>query len=122
MPASSGLPGLVNLTDYEAAHRHTDHIWDETLYKRRMKVYPVLAGQIYRQLQHFLTDQTDQLSARQKAGLDPEGWMTLHLKQMREMQAEMKVGCMNVLLSVWQWLQLPSNGTNPKLEPDGEGV
>jgi hypothetical protein len=87
-----------------------------------MKVYTVLAGQIYRQLQHFLTDQTDQLSARQKSGLDPEGWMTLHLKQVREMQAEMKVGCMNVLLSVWQLLQLPSNGTNPKLEPDGEGV
>jgi hypothetical protein len=48
--------------------------------------------------------------------------MTLHLKQMREMQAEMKVGCTNVLLSVWQLLQLPSNGANPKLEPDGEGV
>jgi hypothetical protein len=65
-----------------------------------MEVYPVLAAQIYQQLQHFLMDQTDQLSAQQKAELDLECWMTLHPKQMREMQAEMKVGCTNVLLSV----------------------
>jgi uncharacterized protein YhdP len=97
MSSSSGLPRLVSLTDYEVAHRYADHIWDETLCKRRMEVYPVLAAQVYQQLQEFITDQ---LSAQQKAEVDPEAWMTLHLKQMREMQAEMKVGCTNVLLSV----------------------
>jgi hypothetical protein len=119
MADPSGVLGLVNLTDYEVAHRHADHVWDEALCKRRMEGYPVLAAQIYQQLQQFLMDQ---LSAQQRTELDPEGWMTLHLKQMRELQAEMKVGCKNVLLSVRQLLQLPSNSTNPKLEPDGEGV
>jgi hypothetical protein len=90
MAASDGVLSLDSLTNYEVAQRYADNIWEETLCKRKMEAYPVLAAHIYHQLHQL---QTEELSTELRDELDPRGWIELHLKQRRELEEEMRVCC-----------------------------